>query len=268
MAITKISNLVKNEARKCYSQKSNVWNKKGASLRIKGNDSAVSELHPHDVILCRGEGINKHFGNVLFRKVVAPLRNNFYNLDERKEVARQVVEGIKQLNPPGRFLMISPLDQSCLYEISDKKALTKVYQSLRDQRGCKERAWNNIDHPSISSKQQNSNNIDNPSIEYNVCSEDILHNDVVTSQTQSERRNLKNEALFPQMNNTIKRHVIMPISYIGQSFVENPAETSDESRRIFRMLEALPSQPESGMFHLIGIVGSLCRRVEELERTR
>ena len=250
MAIANIDSREKN-AHKCCSERIKVKSKKSASLRKIDNNPLVSDLHAHDVILGRGEGVNKHYGNILFRKLVAPLRTKFHDREEKKQAAMQIIDGIKQLNPPGRFLMISPVDKSSLYEISDKKAVTKVYQSLRDQRPERKQALLNDDESLAK--------------DYD-CLERVIHNTNVALQERQRKENKTPTA--SQCKNTMEKHVILPISYIGQSFAENPAINSDESKSIFRTLATLPHQSDNRLLHLTGIVGRLCQRIEELENRR
>jgi len=224
--------------------------------RSISKSSLVCDLHPHDVILGRGEGISKQSGNVLFRQLVTPRRKMFYLREERNKVAQEIIDEINKLDPPGRFLMISPVDFSSLYEISHKKAITKVCQSLRDQseekkrilsKNCKRRICNDILTSKPISKQQISSQQE--------ASGHLNKNQV----THSERH-------LPYCNDNTKQQVIMPLSYIGQAFLKTSDRCTDESKEIFKMLADLPNQDESALLHLPSIVGSLCRHISELER--
>ena len=213
--------------------------------------SLVSDLHPHDVIIGRGEGINKHFGNMLYRQLVAPRRSNFYTREQRKQVASDIINEIQKLDPPGRFLMISPVDCSSLYEISYKKTITKVCQSLRDQNA---------------EKQQESYE-NNETRNDNVTSSETIKKRRVSSH-QEVNKDLTQHAVtvFDGYDDSTKKQIIMPLSYIGSAFLETSDQCSEESKHMFRMLANISNQDESVLLRLPGIVGSLCKHIDDLER--
>lgn len=105
--------------------------------------------HPHDVLCGRGGGINSHPGNKTFRQWVSK-RKEAYNLAsskvEKARVSREIMDKVRALVPPGRFLMREenanfgqPLTPSMMagvtgfwVEIDETKAMAKTSQALRE----------------------------------------------------------------------------------------------------------------------------------------
>jgi len=93
--------------------------------------------HPHDVLCGRGGGINGHVGNKVFRDLVAERRLD-YNLAstkaEKARVAKEVMDIVTSMSPPGRFLMRDPTGGigSWWIEIDENKAMAKTSQALRE----------------------------------------------------------------------------------------------------------------------------------------
>jgi len=94
--------------------------------------------HPHDVLSGRGGGINAHPGNKVFRDWVR-LRKEDYNLApnkaEKTRVALEVMDQVKQQNPPGRFLQKDTSVASgpvWWIEVDEARALAKTSQALRE----------------------------------------------------------------------------------------------------------------------------------------
>ncbi|CAB9506983.1 Transcriptional regulator [Seminavis robusta] len=111
------------------------------SYRV-GNAGAIKLIgtpHDHDVLSGRGGAINAHSGNQRFREWVR-VRKERYNLArtkaEKASVANEVMDLVKSLNPPGRFLQ---RDQSSVMggtawwvECDEVKAMAKTSQALRE----------------------------------------------------------------------------------------------------------------------------------------
>ena len=100
----------------------------------------IREPHPNDVLCGRGGSINNHIGNKRFREWVHE-RKNDYNLAsnkaEKARVSGEVMDLVKEQDPPGRFLTRDP-DASSMsgpafwIEIDDGKAMAKTSQALRE----------------------------------------------------------------------------------------------------------------------------------------
>lgn len=107
----------------------------------------------NDIIIGRGAFINSHIGNIQFRVFCAERKGRFDSSSpaEKRTCALEVIDLVKQLNPPGRFLKRDPraLHQAVptgdgnyqlpprglegpWEEVSADKACAKTVQVLRD----------------------------------------------------------------------------------------------------------------------------------------
>lgn len=98
----------------------------------------IRKPHPHDVLSGRGGGINSHPGNKVFREWVR-VRKEAYNLAatkaEKAEVAHQVMNLVRNQQPPGRFLQRDPnssTSSSLWVELDGNRVLAKTSQALRE----------------------------------------------------------------------------------------------------------------------------------------
>lgn len=114
--------------------------KNEATYSMTGNGAVkrIRTPHPHDVLSGRGGGINSHIGNKTFREWVRE-RKEPYNLAgskaEKARVANEVIDFVKALDPPGRFLQrdsSSTAGVSWWVEVDDTRALAKTSQALRE----------------------------------------------------------------------------------------------------------------------------------------
>lgn len=90
----------------------------------------IPTLLPHDV-LCGKR--SEHEGNKYFRSLVKELKNEYVLAPKKQKpmYASFIVERIRSLDPPGRFLKYSR--NTGLYDdIGDKEAITKTRQALRE----------------------------------------------------------------------------------------------------------------------------------------
>jgi len=72
----------------------------------------VHDLNPNDVLCGRGARVNRHSGNIQFRRICGEkrdeyLRKNTRNV-EKNGIASGVVMQIRSMHPPGRFLKQDP----------------------------------------------------------------------------------------------------------------------------------------------------------------
>jgi hypothetical protein len=98
----------------------------------------IRKPHSNDVLSGRGGGINSHPGNKTFRDWVRE-RKEAYNLAitkaEKAEIAHEVINLVRSLNPPGRFLQRDPnsvTGYSWWVEVDSNRALAKTSQALRE----------------------------------------------------------------------------------------------------------------------------------------
>jgi len=102
-------------------------------MNITANhDDCITPNH-NDVLLGRGGRNNEHSGNVQLRLLAlqnASEYNDCPRLDKHK-IFEYLVEQVKGMNPPGRFL-IQDQRTNLWHEVDDDKAHQKASQHLRD----------------------------------------------------------------------------------------------------------------------------------------
>jgi len=127
---------------KPYSNLSNEWvvPSRPASENIVPADnlSVTSPISINDVLCGRGGLTNHHPGNIFFRKLVRQYQESYLRATKRDKagVAKGIVDTIRKLQPPGRFLKKGPRDVSAngvWVEIGDRKAREKTSQALRER---------------------------------------------------------------------------------------------------------------------------------------
>ena len=95
----------------------------------------ISEPNVNDVLCGRGGRINAHEGNVQFREIVVINKKEYLAKTTKKlekaHIAARVIEHIRTMNPPGRFLK-EDSDTGLWYDIGDAKAIKKAGQALRE----------------------------------------------------------------------------------------------------------------------------------------
>ncbi|KAL7548659.1 hypothetical protein ACHAWF_011933 [Thalassiosira exigua] len=109
----------------------------------RGHLGPIRTPHAHDVLLGRGKHAN-HPGNVRFRKAVEKLRPRYKSVKsapikygDKKQYAKCVVDEVRGLYPPGRFLKEIP-KTGLWIEIGDEQAFKKASQALREGRTAAE----------------------------------------------------------------------------------------------------------------------------------
>mmetsp|Transcript_21370 Transcript_21370/g.29741 ORF Transcript_21370/g.29741 Transcript_21370/m.29741 type:complete len:466 (-) Transcript_21370:248-1645(-) len=100
----------------------------------EGATTNGNHINQSDVLCGRGGLTNHHAGNMFFRRLVR-LKQEAYLLASKREkagVARDIVDSIRQLQPPGRFLKKDAKNPNTWIEIGDRKAREKTSQALRE----------------------------------------------------------------------------------------------------------------------------------------
>mmetsp|Transcript_22420 Transcript_22420/g.29461 ORF Transcript_22420/g.29461 Transcript_22420/m.29461 type:complete len:472 (+) Transcript_22420:136-1551(+) len=100
----------------------------------EGATTNGNHISQSDVLCGRGGLTNHHAGNMFFRRLVR-LKQEAYLLASKREkagVARDIVDSIRQLQPPGRFLKKDAKNPNTWVEIGDRKAREKTSQALRE----------------------------------------------------------------------------------------------------------------------------------------
>lgn len=95
--------------------------------------AAVITPHDNDILSGRGNFVNFHPGNEQFRAMVRKHKVAYVACPKSMKgtFAEMIVEEIKRLNPPGRFLKQDDTTK-LWYDIGEKKALDKTRQALRE----------------------------------------------------------------------------------------------------------------------------------------
>jgi hypothetical protein len=119
--------------------------------------STITEPNDNDVLCGRGSGVNEHKGNLQMRGFCVSVVEEYKRAKkrEKKPIAHGVVERIRGLKPPGRFLKKN--SEGAWEEIDDDMATTKVAAALREsvpdkrvweESGCESLSNNMIPQPS------------------------------------------------------------------------------------------------------------------------
>jgi hypothetical protein len=95
----------------------------------------VVEPNENDVLCGRGGRINSHTGNIHFRDVINARKKEYLAPTTKKlekaHIAAAIVNDIRRMNPPGRFLK-EERDTGLWFDIGDAKAIKKTGQALRE----------------------------------------------------------------------------------------------------------------------------------------
>jgi len=109
-----------------------------SSFSTVGSDAAYTTdpnnfpIALNDVLCGRGGLTNHHPGNIFFRRLVR-IKQEAYLLASKRDkagVAREIVELVRTLVPPGRFLKKD--EKGMWVDIGDRKAREKTSQALRE----------------------------------------------------------------------------------------------------------------------------------------
>mmetsp|Transcript_24084 Transcript_24084/g.66760 ORF Transcript_24084/g.66760 Transcript_24084/m.66760 type:complete len:990 (+) Transcript_24084:417-3386(+) len=102
------------------------------------SENRVDTPNPNDVLCGRGGNINSHTGNEQFRKLVEKRKRVYLTARFKREkrlIASSIVNEIRAMKPPGRFLARKGSmkdDSGFWYDIGDEKARDKTSQALRE----------------------------------------------------------------------------------------------------------------------------------------
>jgi len=112
--------------------------RKGTKKRSNQRDDhgKPCQAHAHDVLFGRGNGVGKHIGNMHFHQLVVPSKKEYRKAKcrgDRRKVAFNIIKQIKNLDPPGRFLIPDGPHQVIWHEVRDHRAMMKTSQALREQ---------------------------------------------------------------------------------------------------------------------------------------
>ena len=106
------------------------------SAKCHAKTKKGESANPHDVVLGRGGMINQHAGNLFFRRLVERNKCEYVSTkhwNEKRKIAEKIVEQIKELDPPGRFVK-EDAETGEWIEVDHARAIEKVMTALRDTR--------------------------------------------------------------------------------------------------------------------------------------
>jgi hypothetical protein len=94
----------------------------------------IEQPHINDVLSGRGGSSNRHAGNIHFRELVAANKKLYVGLTKKQKmmVARNIVDAVRNADPPGRFLAKDP-DTGLFYDVGIPRSLEKTSQALREK---------------------------------------------------------------------------------------------------------------------------------------
>lgn len=123
--------------------------KKSKAVAKQKSDSRVfiRESTPNDVIVARGREASDFEGNRQFQAIIASFKDEFANLSPysraRADVARRVVNCVRQKIPSGRFLK-EDSESGLWYDAGDEEALKMTMITLRSLSRAAKRAAKNV----------------------------------------------------------------------------------------------------------------------------
>lgn len=101
-----------------------------------GAGGVIKVPNENDVLSGRGGRINSHPGNVAFRELVNKHKHQYLSRETKKlekvKVADLIVQTIRKMDPPGRFLKEDSSSGGWL-EIGDERARKKAGQAMREK---------------------------------------------------------------------------------------------------------------------------------------
>jgi hypothetical protein len=99
----------------------------------EGPGIPMDRVNSNDVLSGRGNFVNYHSGNENFRALVRKHKVAYVACPkpQKGKFSKLIVDEIRRMNPPGRFLKQDPVSK-LWYDIGEKKALDKTRQALRE----------------------------------------------------------------------------------------------------------------------------------------
>jgi hypothetical protein len=102
---------------------------------VPGMPYSKGSIYPtqNDVLCGRGNAINMHVGNKLFRSMVMSIKMDYVKAPKSRKgiFPTKIISQIEELDPPGRFLKFNMSTREWS-EISLKQAIAKTRQALRE----------------------------------------------------------------------------------------------------------------------------------------
>ena len=221
-----------------------------ADLR-PGHGGLITEPNPNDVLSGRGGRINSHTGNLQFRQLVNQYKHEYLSKQTKKldkvKIAGGIVQTIRTMNPPGRFLKQQDKGKDNWVEIGDEKARKKAGQAMREKADeTRKELQHQHQHQHHAQQQQQfgispggsgqSQDMD-VSVNSNVAMQNHFHNMQQQMQMQSQGSQFNNNygmgyqqqqhqqqppGRFSPSNSTIMSNSSFPIPTMSNSSFPNP----------------------------------------------
>ena len=102
-------------------------------MKTTGISSGIVNPSSNDVLFGKGHNIHNHSGNQQYRRIVDDKKRIYAMATktvDKRTIANQVLQTIRRLNPPGRFLKKD--QDGKYYEQDDNMVVTKIKQALRE----------------------------------------------------------------------------------------------------------------------------------------
>jgi hypothetical protein len=106
----------------------------GSPRTLDQNSAQVHSPHKHDILMGRGNGVAQWPGNCVFRVFCWNAREAYHNAirNEKGKVAEQIIDNVRNRNPPGRFLEKSAHEYYT--EVPHERVKEKICQALREKK--------------------------------------------------------------------------------------------------------------------------------------
>lgn len=230
----------------------------------------IHKPHDHDVLTGRKVMAKKHPGNQLLIQIAEQKKDEYKNAFFRKQkklVAQDIIQEIKNLSPPGRFLALEDKSSSAWREVDHDTSTRAVCLTLRELAKIKS-------NTNIAQADQYHRDISQNGFTFrsqsNAAIQSRQHVGVSDDNNDSQDIEEKNvdgklehgDSLKPSYEQV--KNFENSISILGQSLVEKPI-FCPRSKRILGKI-ANVGKVQSGATRLPSIVGSLLERIEELEK--
>ena len=143
------------------------------------NQAPSEKPHSNDVLLVRKTIARKHKGNKILIRIAEAKMDQYQNAffrDEKKMIAQDIVNEIKSLNPPGRFLEAENGNCSKWNEVDNARCVEKACQTLREVLKLRKQdiTRKNSTMKEVKQIYHPSDVVSNPSIISNMKNEDYI----------------------------------------------------------------------------------------------
>mmetsp|Transcript_9126 Transcript_9126/g.20918 ORF Transcript_9126/g.20918 Transcript_9126/m.20918 type:complete len:554 (+) Transcript_9126:291-1952(+) len=186
----------------------------------------IADPNENDVLCGRGGRINSHAGNIQFRDIIDSKKNDYLAPTTKKlekaHIAAGIVNDIRAMDPPGRFLKKEKEDKMW-YDIGDQKAIKKTGQALReDAPEIRPGIEGSRGQPEV---QEGTNNLQNVNITANnQLSPNVSSRPAHIEQVNAIDLTYDHDQIWPEepIDNDNTQRLAMNQDYLGQSSMPPP----------------------------------------------